>query len=82
MLQTVDLGTESIANYRTSAGHDIVAQLRQLAAPLRGARVLHINATPYGGGVAEILRSEIPLLRDLSLVADWKMISGDDAFLP
>ena len=39
-----------------------------------------MSATPYGGGVAEILRSEIPLLRDLGLVADWKLISGDDAF--
>ena len=38
------------------------------------------SATPYGGGVAEILRSEIPLLRDLGLVADWKLISGDAAF--
>ena len=52
-----------------------------LAAPLRGTRVLHVNATPYGGGVAEILRSEIPLLRDLGLVADWKLITGDDDVL-
>lgn len=80
MLQTVDVGTQSIASYQASAGQDVVAQLRELAAPLRGARVLHVNATPYGGGVAEILRSEIPLLRDLGLVADWKIINGDDAF--
>lgn len=80
MLETVDVGAQSIATYRTSAGYDVVVQLRELAAPLRGARVLHINATPYGGGVTEILRSEIPLLRDLGLVADWKIISGDDAF--
>jgi trehalose synthase len=47
---------------------------------LRGARVLHLNATPYGGGVAEILRSEVPLLRDLGLEADWKIITGDKEF--
>jgi trehalose synthase len=80
MLQTVDVGIQSINSYTTSAGADAVDELRVLAAPLRGARILHLNATPYGGGVAEILRSEVPLLRDLGLVADWKLITGDDAF--
>jgi trehalose synthase len=54
--------------------------LRALAEPLAGARVLHLNATPYGGGVAEILRSEVPLLRDLGLSADWKIVTGDKEF--
>ena len=80
MLENVDVGKQPIALYELSAGGESVAQLRELAAPLKGARILHVNATPYGGGVAEILRSEIPLLRDLGLVADWKLITGDDAF--
>jgi trehalose synthase len=80
MLQTVDVGIQSLSAYTPSAGAEVVGQLRRLAAPLRGARVLHLNATPYGGGVAEILRSEVPLLRDLGLAADWKLITGDDAF--
>ena len=80
MLETVDVGTQRICSYETSAGAESVAQLRELAAPLSGARVLHVNATPYGGGVAEILRSEIPLLRDLGIVADWKLITGDKEF--
>src|SRR5215207_11353439 len=80
MLETVDVGTQCIDCYEASAGAEAVARLQALAAPLRGARVLHLNATPYGGGVAEILRSEVPLLRDLGLVADWKLITGDEAF--
>lgn len=80
MLETVDVGRQSAALYESSAGDEVVAQLRELAAPLKGARILHVNATPYGGGVAEILRSEIPLLRDLGLVADWKLITGDEPF--
>jgi trehalose synthase len=47
---------------------------------LRGARVLHVNATPYGGGVSELLRSGVPLLNDLGLVAHWRIIRGDDLF--
>ena len=80
MLEAVDIGTQSIGSYESSAGTDVVARLRELAKPLRGVRVLHISATPYGGGVAEILRSKVPLLRDLGLVADWKLISGDNVF--
>ncbi len=80
MLEQVDVGTQSVGSYEASAGAEAVTLLRELAEPLRGVRVLHVSATPYGGGVAEILRSEIPLLRDLGLVADWKLISGDNNF--
>ena len=80
MLQSVDIGTQSVDAYRASAGDDAVEVLRTLAEPLRGARVLHVSATPYGGGVAEMLRSEVPMLRDLGLDAHWKLIRGDNAF--
>lgn len=84
MLETVDVGGQYVDLYESSAVADAVAdavaQLRELAEPLRGARVLHLNTTAYGGGVAEILRSEIPLLRDLCIVADWKLITGDEPF--
>lgn len=80
MLEKVDIGKQCIDGYESSAGVDVVAQLRELARPLAGARVLHLNATPYGGGVAEILRSEVPLLCDLGLSAEWHVIAGDSAF--
>src|SRR5918995_2582701 len=80
MLETVDVGAQDLNLYERSAGAEAVAQLRELGAPLQGARILHVNAIPYGGGVAEILRSEIPLLRDLGLLADWKLITGDQTF--
>src|ERR671910_124613 len=80
MLETVDVGTQDLDLYEFSAGAEAVAQLRGLAASLEGARILHVNATPYGGGVAEILRSEIPLLRNLGILADWKLIIGDQTF--
>jgi trehalose synthase len=79
-LEHVDVGTQSIANYAASAGSETIGALREAAADLRGLRVLHVSATPYGGGVAEILRSKVPLLRDLGIVADWKLIRGDESF--
>src|ERR671933_2054976 len=80
MLETVDVGMQDLDLYERSVGAEAVSQLHRLAAPLEGARIVHVNATPYGGGVAEILRSEIPLLRDLGILADWKLITGDQTF--
>ena len=80
MLHTVDVGPGSLATFRGVAPERILDELSALASRLRGARILHLNATSYGGGVSELLRSEVPLLNDLGLLADWKIISGDDAF--
>jgi trehalose synthase len=80
VLQTVDVGIESIDNYRSLVDDEKLEEIRRLADQLRGARVLHLNATPYGGGVSELLRSEVPLLRDLGLHADWKVVFGDEKF--
>jgi trehalose synthase len=80
MLHTVDVGPGSLDAYRGVAPDRILDELHAVGSRLRGARVLHLNATSYGGGVSELLRSAVPLLNDLGLVVDWKIISGDEAF--
>jgi len=79
-MRMVSVGNQQLASYRVSAGDAAIDVLHELASALRGVRVLHLSATPYGGGVAELLRSQVPLLRDLGLAVDWKLIAGDDAF--
>jgi len=80
MLDSVDVGASSLASYRGLAPDDLLDAVAHAARALRGARVLHLNATPYGGGVSELLRSVVPLLDDLGLEADWRIISGDEPF--
>ena len=80
MLQLVDTGRRPIADYQGIVPRATLEELLDLARELRGARVLHVNATPYGGGVSELLRSAVPLLNDLGIVADWRIISGDTPF--
>ncbi len=80
MLETVDVGERSLEAYRGVAPEVLLDEVVRCAERLRGVRVLHLNATPYGGGVSELLRSVVPLLNDLGLVADWKITGGDDAF--
>lgn len=66
--------------YAAIAGADVVRHLRQLAAPLRGMRVVHVNSTRSGGGVAEILDKLVPLMRELGLDTRWEVITGDGDF--
>lgn len=47
-----------------------------LRGKLYGKKVAMVSATCYGGGVAEILHSLVPLLSDLGLDVDWFVLSG------
>src|SRR5215510_135190 len=80
MLHFVDVGPRSLSNYRGIAPDNLLNDLIMIAKDLKRARVVHINATPYGGGVSEMLRSSVPILNDLGLIAHWKTISGDQRF--
>ena len=69
-----------LEKYAEIAGHHVVEHLRQLAKPLAGLRLVHINSTKAGGGVAEILHKMIPLMRELGLDVQWEVISGEPRF--
>ncbi len=80
MLQPVSVGNKSLADYRHLAGQALIEEIHDLAESLRGARVLHINATAIGGGVSEILYALVPLMRDAGLDCDWQVIIGREEF--
>ncbi len=79
-MRRVELASKSIEEYRGLIGHEAVSEIEKLAAPLRGARVLHLNATAHGGGVAELLPTLVGLKRGLGIEAEWHALSGNDAF--
>ena len=80
MLERVPLLEKHIDDYSGIVGPEVIERIRELAAPLQGARVLHINATAYGGGVAELLATHVPLLRSVGIDADWQVMHGSDEF--
>lgn len=71
---------KSLASYEDVVGHAAISQLRQLADRLAGARVVHVNSTRIGGGVAEILHWLIPLMNDLGLDTSWEIVEGHEQF--
>jgi trehalose synthase len=66
--------------YAQIVGADVTEHLRQLSRSLAGSRIIHVNSTKEGGGVAEILHKLLPLKHSLGLQADWHVINGDQDY--
>jgi len=79
-LQRVNVGSKALADYVSLSGRTLTDQVRALAEPLAGKRVLHLSATAFGGGVAEILYTLVPLMQDAGLNVEWRVIYGQNEF--
>jgi trehalose synthase len=80
MLNNVNVGHKALADYGTIASRSLMDEIRRLAEPLAGKRVLHLSATAFGGGVAEINYTLVPLMRDAGLDVEWRIIHGEEEF--
>ncbi len=80
MLPRVPVQPRSIEPYRPIAGDEVIDEILSLAGELAGARVAHVNSTAHGGGVAELLYTQVPLMRSIGLEADWYLMEGDQDF--
>lgn len=76
MLRQVNVGHKSLADYHSVVARELITEIRETAAGLRGLRVCHVSASSLGGGVAEVLYSAVPLMNDIGLVVDWRVMSG------
>jgi trehalose synthase len=80
LLQLVNVGHKSLVDYGSLATRGLMDEIRALAEPLAGRRVLHLSATAFGGGVAEINYTLVPLMQDAGLEVEWRIIRGADDF--
>jgi trehalose synthase len=67
-------------DYRDSATKGTVDFLYRLSDLVKGRSFLHVNASRYGGGMAEILRRLVPMLTALGVEARWEVLAGDQEF--
>jgi trehalose synthase len=80
LLDLRPLNVPSLDEYAGIVGPARIERAQRAANRLRGRRVLELNATARGGGVAEMLYSSVPFLNSLGVPTDWRVIGGDDAF--
>jgi len=69
--------TPPLQAYASIVGEDSIERLQRAAKPLKGLKLLVLNATAQGGGVAEMLYSAVPFLNALGIEAEWKVIKGN-----
>ena len=53
-MQRVNVGHKHLADYASIVGRSLADEIRALAEPLRGRRMLHLSATAFGGSAAAI----------------------------
>lgn len=67
-------------SYSKVVGENVIHHLAQISKPLKNKRVIHVNSTRLGGGVAEILQQLVPLTNELEIDTQWEVIEGNEKF--
>jgi trehalose synthase len=76
-LDCCPFATPSLSAYGNIIGNERIEKLEQIAGHLDGCKILKINATAQGGGVAEMLYSSVPFLNMLGIETEWRIIQGN-----
>jgi trehalose synthase len=80
-LLDVDLKTRiRLEDFVGIVPEDQIQSVRAFGEKLKGKSVTHVNSTSFGGGVAEILQSMVPLMREAGMDVKWEVIEADHAF--
>lgn len=72
--------SDMLKKYGEVIGFHAMDSLLAIAERLEGKKIVHVNSTKEGGGVAEILSSMVPLSQELGLDVAWEVIEGDEPF--
>jgi len=72
--------TSPLEAYASILSEEKIERLQRVAQKLKGLKLLELNATAQGGGVAEMLYSAVPFLNSLGIEAEWKIIRGNKEY--
>lgn len=82
LVQTNPENLNMVEMYERELGSLLMDSLRSLVKGLANTKVAHINATAYGGGVAELLHRQIPLMNQLgeavNFHTDWFILNVEN----
>jgi len=70
----------TMEDYRDIVGDGVISNIYRKARKFYGKRILEINSTYSGGGVAEMLSSFIHLMNDIGIDTDWGILHGTPDF--
>lgn len=70
MLPKVETPIQKLEEYKGLILKELFEEIESLAKPLKNLKVIMVNSTPRGGGVAEVLKSLIPLMKGVGIKAE------------
>lgn len=71
---------KDLTDYRNVVGEEKISEIYRKASALSEKHVLNVNSTYYGGGVASILKSMVPLMNDAGISVGWRTVRGSRDF--
>lgn len=71
---------KELEQYREVAPKGTLDFLERLSDLVQGKRFLQINTVRYGGGMVDILRRLVPIMKALGVEARWEVIAGTQEF--
>ena len=80
MLPLVKTNHQKLEDYKGLIPENLFKEINGLVKDLKGLKVFHVNATPRGGGVAELLKSLVPLMKGAGIRAEWYTIPPREDF--
>jgi trehalose synthase len=72
--------SRTLADYERYTDDERRRRIESAADSIADERVLHVNSTPSGGGVAEMLASVVPLSNSVGVDTDWLVMEAPDEF--
>jgi len=69
-----------LGRYEPFVSRGTLEELRLVAGKLAGRRIVTVNSTAVGGGVAEILNRLVPLSREMGVDIHWDVMKGGEDF--
>ncbi|HVM96367.1 MAG TPA: glycosyltransferase [Candidatus Acidoferrales bacterium] len=69
-----------LEDYEPFVGRGAIEELRLIGDQLSRKRIVTVNSTAIGGGVAEILNRMVPLSREVGVDIRWDVIKGGEDF--
>ncbi len=80
MLPLVKTQIQKLEGYQGIISNELLEEIKNLAKDFKGLKVKMVNSTPRGGGVAEVLKSLVPLMKGVGLRTEWYTISPGENF--
>jgi len=80
MLPLVKTPTQKLEKYKSFISDELFEEIKNLTQQLKGLKVNIVNSTSRGGGVAEILKSLVPLMKGEGIKAEWYTIPPREDF--